>query len=333
MADPPCSVVSATLDEPVFGTASIVHAWLLVEQPGSWGRDALFESRLPVSVARALVRQADRHHVRLLLIRRPDRTRVTGGRHCFAVSSRRPAPPPSEPATAPPHLAPATAPRHLAPATAPWIEQRRFDDPTELLDVDFAALGAGERSFGPGAGHNEPLYLVCTNGRHDPCCAQFGRPVLRALASPRVWESSHLGGERFAGNLVCLPHGVYYGRVDPSTAPAIADQYAQGRVDLDHYRGRAGDAFVVQAAEFYLRRAEGLLGVDDVTPLRRTSLGNGLVAVELATADGRRFEAHVALRPGDPARPLTCTATTARRPPAFALVDLFPLPPPGPAVQ
>ena len=28
----------------------------------------------------------------------------------------------------------------------------------------------------------EPLVLVCTNGRHDACCATFGRPVVRACA-------------------------------------------------------------------------------------------------------------------------------------------------------
>jgi hypothetical protein len=178
-----------------------------------------------------------------------------------------------------------------------------------------------------------PLYLVCTNGRHDPCCAQFGRPVLRALGADTVWESSHLGGERFAGNLVCFPHGIYFGRVDPSNAAALAGGYEQGVIDLDHYRGRAGDDFVVQAAEFFLRREEGLLGVDDVVPVRRVRLARGLVAVELATADGRRFEAHVAAQPTDPARLLTCTATTLQRPPTFTLVDLFPRDAPGPAVH
>lgn len=304
MADPPCSVRSAALEEPVLGTASIVHSWLLIEQPGSWGPEALFESRLPVTVAREVVTQAERHGVRVLLIRRPDRTRITR-RHCFAMHSRRP---------------------------APWIEQRFIDDPAELLDIDFAALGEGRR-FGFGADRHEPLYLVCTNGRHDPCCAQFGRPVLRALASDRVWESSHLGGERFAGNLVCFPHGLYLGRVDPLNAAALVAGYEAGTIDLDHYRGRAGDPFVVQAAEFFLRRAQGLVGVDDVVPAGRTRLGGGLVAVEFSIVAGPRFEVHVAVRRAPDARPLTCTASTAQRPPTYELVDLFPLDGPGPAVH
>jgi hypothetical protein len=300
-----CSALSAALDEPVLGTASLVRSWLLVEQPGSWGRDALLESRLPLTVARELVARAERHHVRVLLIRRPDRTRITAARRCFAIHSARP---------------------------EPWIEERPFHDPDELLDVDFAALARGGR-FGFGADRSEPLYLVCTNGRHDPCCAQFGRPVIRALASDRVWESSHLGGERFAGNLVCFPDGLYFGRVDAATAAQVAGAYERGVVDLAHYRGRAGDAFVVQAAEFFLRRHEDLTGVDDVAPVRRTRLDSGLAAVEFAARDGRRFEVHVAVQRAPDPRPLTCTASSAQRPPTFTLVDLFPLDASGSAVH
>lgn len=293
----------------MLGTASIVHSWLLVEQPGSWGHDALFESRLPVTVARHLVAEGERHHVRVLLVRRPDRVRSTI-RHVFAISSRR--------------------------RPGPWIEERLFMDPDELLGVDFEALGAGERPASFGAPYRQPLHLVCTNGRHDPCCAQLGRPVVRALASSRVWESSHLGGERFAANLVCFPHGLYFGRVDPADAAGLVAAYEAGRIELDHYRGRAGDPFVVQAAEVFLRRELGLTGVDDVIPIRRYRLDDGLIGVRFTTADARRHEVHVAVCPADDARPLTCTAATAARPErpnTFTLVDLFPLANPGPSVQ
>ena len=67
-----------------------------------------------------------------------------------------------------------------------------------------AGVVAGER---PGFGEEvtEPVYLVCTNGRHDRCCATYGRPALALQAShgDLTWESSH-GGDRFAGNLACL---------------------------------------------------------------------------------------------------------------------------------
>ena len=59
--------------------------------------------------------------------------------------------------------------------------------------------------------HRDPLVLVCTNGRHDPCCATFGRPLARVLREGArrddVWECSHIGGDRFAANIVILPEG------------------------------------------------------------------------------------------------------------------------------
>ena len=59
--------------------------------------------------------------------------------------------------------------------------------------------------------HVHPLVLVCTNGRHDPCCATFGRPLARVLREGAqrddVWECSHIGGDRFAANIVILPEG------------------------------------------------------------------------------------------------------------------------------
>ena len=33
--------------------------------------------------------------------------------------------------------------------------------------------------------HPDPLVLVCTNGRHDACCATFGRPLARDLRQQR----------------------------------------------------------------------------------------------------------------------------------------------------
>jgi hypothetical protein len=108
---------------------------------------------------------------------------------------------------------------------------------------------------------------VCTNGRHDQCCANLGRPVIRALdaaGTPDVWESSHIGGDRFAANIVCLPSGVYFGRVPPEGAAALLAGLASGLVDLDHYRGRSCYPPLVQAAEAYARAHHGERRLDAV---------------------------------------------------------------------
>jgi hypothetical protein len=301
-----CAELSAELGERVWATASRVHKWLLIEQSGAWGRDAVLESRLPRPVARELMQRAGRHNVRILLIRRPDRSSAPR-RECFVGYSGRP---------------------------TPWLERLRVDDPEELLGIDLGAMEAG-RPLGAGEPWDQPLYLVCTNGRHDPCCAQWGRPVVRALLAARrysVWECSHMGGERFAGNLLCLPHGLYYGRLGAASATAVAGDYEAGRLRLDHFRGRAGDPFVVQAAEHFLRQELRLFGIDDVMPTHRRRLEPGLVQVGFLLEDLRQFEVVVQVLPGE-ARPLTCTAPSPQQPPSYRLNAVFPRPPGAAAIH
>ena len=75
---------------------------------------------------------------------------------------------------------------------------------------------------------DRPVLLVCTHARHDQCCAVRGRPVAQTLARAfpdETWESSHLGGDRFAATMIVLPHGLYYGRVPTTDAETIVERY------------------------------------------------------------------------------------------------------------
>ena len=296
MPDPVCSAVSLAFDEPLWATASMVRNWVLIEHPGAWGPVALSQSGLPEHVVHGLEARSRRHWFRVLLIRRPVRP-SDGSRQCFVAHSGR---------------------------RRRWIEERTLGDLEELLDLDFSPLADGE-TLGFGALREAPLYLVCTNGRHDQCCANLGRPVARALharGEGSVWESSHYGGDRFAGNLVCLPHGLYFGRLSPADAVAVVDGYEAGTVDLEHYRGRAGEPFAAQAAEQFLRESEGLLGVDDLRVTGYQGHGGGLVRVTFAAPGGRSYDVGVRVRPAADARLLSCGAGTEGRPPTYALVDV-----------
>jgi hypothetical protein len=293
--DAPCADIARAQGESLHATASIVHSWVLLEQPGPWGRDAVNDSRLPPAVAAALEQQSTEHRFRLLLLRHTG-PETAHRRRCFVAHSGR---------------------------AAPWIVEGTIDDPAALLDVDFAGLRQGKPP-GFGAPRSTPLYLICTNGRHDPCCARFGRPIVRALAGrfgDSVWECSHVGGDRFAGNLVCLPHALYFGGLGPEEARRVTERYAEGRIDLDHYRGRAGDPYAVQAAEFFVRRRADLDGVDDVVPVWYGKLRTGVVQVELEGPSERRFEVQVGIAPAA-ARKLTCSSTSSEHPLAFTLLAL-----------
>jgi hypothetical protein len=140
---------------------------------------------------------------------------------------------------------------------------------------------------------DDPLILVCTHRRRDPCCARLGVPVFNALRRhvphDLLWRSSHHGGHRFAANVLTLPHGIQLGRVRPGEAPAVAAALADGRIPLDHYRGRSLHAPEVQAADAALRRLEGLDRVGDVRLVdhegERVVLETAREAVELAVTE------------------------------------------------
>jgi hypothetical protein len=309
MTEPVCSAVSLARAEPLYATASMVRNWVLVEHPGAWGPAALRQSGLPGRVSAGLDRLSRRHGFRVLLLRRPERP-TDSSRQCFVAHTGR---------------------------RRRWIEERVVADVEELLEVDYGPMRDG-RPTGFGARRTGPLYLVCTNGRHDQCCANLGRPVARALhaggsgTDGAVWECSHFGGDRFAGNLVCLPDGLYFGRLTPAEAVQVAAGYERGLVDLDHYRGRAGEPFAVQAAEYFVRRHEGLLGVGDlrVTSHRRAvggaagpgRAGGEVLEVGFDGPHGRTFQVRVAVRPSDEARRLSCHAAGEERPPTYVLVEL-----------
>ena len=55
-----------------------------------------------------------------------------------------------------------------------------------------------------------------------PSSAGRSPSALAALHPEQTWEVSHVGGDRFAANLLVLPDGLYYGRVTPDDAPAVA---------------------------------------------------------------------------------------------------------------
>jgi hypothetical protein len=303
-----CATTSLARDEPLLATASRVTRWLLVEQRGAWGPDAPLASGLDSDVAAALVADARRHRVRVLLVRRPG---ARGRGQARSDATRRV------------FLAHSGVERR-------WIEQ--VDVPADhapaLLDIDLGLVAFPDP---PNLGVPGPpsLHLVCTNGRHDPCCADLGRPVVRALAAagaPDVWESSHVGGDRFAANIVCLPDGVYYGRVEPDEAARLVADHRSGLVDLARYRGRSSLPPLVQAAELYAREHLGERRIDGLTALSTEPAPDGAVAVLFQQGDPAKPGATVEVvvrrdRAAEPVR-LTCHAAEPAFPWIYRLVDV-----------
>jgi hypothetical protein len=275
-----CSVQALARGDSLVATAPPAQRWLLIEQPGPWGREALPESRFDQTVAPLLARRSRAENVRLLLVRRPgDRLADSGRRWAYADS--RPG------------------------REGLWWSVRSSD--ADLLAAPWDG-SVGEPT-------SRPTYLVCTHSGHDACCALRGRPLARALPAPGpadVWECSHLGGDRFAPNLLVLPYGFYYGQV-PGDGAEVVRAHERGQVALPWLRGRAGVPPPGQAAQHHARAALGLLAVDDlpVTGIHQLTPPGAEVerwVVTMAGPDGD-VVAEVESRPSAEVAQLTCSAT------------------------
>jgi hypothetical protein len=168
----------------------------------------------------------------------------------------------------------------------------------------------------------EVLFCVCTHGKHDACCAEKGRPVAAALAQAypeATWEVSHIGGDRFAGNALVLPYGLYLGRLEPESALAAAADVLGGRLPLDVLRGRSSLPMPAQAAEIALLRHLGETAMAAVRVLRVRRDGD-LTTVELATA-GSRWAVAVRTTMGDDVQ-LTCSALRLNPNPHHEVVEV-----------
>ncbi|WP_031190416.1 MULTISPECIES: sucrase ferredoxin [Streptomyces] len=309
-----CATASRDAAEPVAGTSATARTWLLVEQTGPWGTEALTESHLDPRIGRALEAAADGTGVRVALIRRP-------GRHadCHGSTARRA------------FLA------HTAPGRS-WMRTADITDPGALLSLDFARLGAGEHDglWAPYTG--DPLVFVCTNGKRDRCCALLGRPLAAELAvsGTEAWEITHIGGHRFSPTLFVLPYGYAYGRASAPLVKDAVESARSGRVLLDHCRGRSAWERPAQAADLAVReliredRADALDAVrtEAVPP---SGPGDAPVtpawAVTVAHRDGRSWRVTVEQRTDGAPAPASCGLPLGR-PARMAVLSVRALPGP-----
>lgn len=226
-----CCDDSLEAGEQLAGTTPRADVWLLLENPAPWGAKAFEESALPDAIKEQLsawLKAIPRS--RLQFIRR---ARSDSRRAFYVVLARQ--------------------------ARLYRFELAAYDS---LLTLDIPAL------VGDAAGYedyrsDEKLFLVCVNARRDACCALRGVPLyqrMRAVGGEAVWQTNHLGGHRFAGTCVCLPHGLYYGRVD-DPAPII-QAYRRDELYSAKCRGRSTYEPAAQAAEIYLCEQLGRYGLD-----------------------------------------------------------------------
>lgn len=246
-----CSDIADAIGEPLAGTAPNARGWLAIEQNGPYGHDALRDSHFPRDVAAELASRLNPLGVRPALIRAP-------GRH----------------ADDPTHHSTRTVFLASSLPGAEWLRRTTVEDPAQLLDIDLSAIFGTDTDPDPrllpsSATVCDPVLLICTHAKRDVCCAIKGRPIAAELAKAerfegRVWETSHLGGHRFAATAVQLPHGWVYGRLTAASAAEVLDAASTipATMIIDVARGRSSRAATAQAAELAARTATGFDPID-----------------------------------------------------------------------
>ncbi len=247
---PYCSDLSLQADEPLMATALHTTHLILLEYNQAWQPKALEESELPAAVKQRLLDHQQSHPTHRVLFLRGARSERQRQPRLFVA-------------------------RLTEGETA--INTLLLEGYDQILDLDLEAL-LTLRGHPPAEPWPHPLYLVCTHGRRDRCCARHGIAVYEALSAslpasnpPWVWQSSHVGGHRFAANVLFLPYGLLYGRLTPQSVSALLQAHAQGEILLDHLRGRMAYPPLAQAAEIALRRQYRLATTEALRLLQWTS--------------------------------------------------------------
>ena len=231
-----CSVHSRQVSEPLIASAPRTDYWVLLEYPYPLSAKALKQNQLPDEVNNYLAALQDALPTSRVLLTHKKLSKPGSSPSLVLADGRE---------------------------GRPVLYKIHLNSYMDLLGVDIPAIFTGSVQD-PTAIMKDPLFLVCVNGKRDACCAKWGLPLFNSLFErygDLIWQTSHVGGHRFSPNLICLPHGIYYGRVPLQKASWIADQYMDGRLILDYYRGRAAYPAPVQAAERFLRLETGEHGI------------------------------------------------------------------------
>ncbi|HET7667652.1 MAG TPA: sucrase ferredoxin [Mycobacterium sp.] len=252
---PSCSDQSLARNDPMYGTASAGSSWLLLELAGAWGPSVFLQSPsiIDPQLGRAIVRRVEAAGMRIAAIRRHGRRPAAPRWRWFVAQSA---------------------------VGGEALRQGEVSDPREYLEI---ALDGTDGRLSP-----DPVVAICAHGKHDQCCAVRGRSACKAIAAEypeMTWECSHLGGDRFAATMLILPEGLCYGRVDSADPPGLVRLYLEGRLDNRYLRGRTSLPHAVQAAQYFVRDADGDDRIDALHPVH-VERGEHQIRVVLSGASG-----------------------------------------------
>jgi hypothetical protein len=279
-----CAEYSRAAEEEMAGSVKAIDLWLLIEYRARWDREAI--TVFPQAVQERLrALRSTVPKMRLALMRQTGRD--SGPLTIFWAFSRE---------------------------RRPRLYRAEFSNYEEL---SFDVVQSGGESA-------EKVFAVCTHGTHDLCCAQFGHKIyteMRAL-SENVWHVSHIGGCRFAPNVVCLPHGIVYGRVERSDCAAIVSGYKEGALLPSKLRGRSCYSKPVQAAEQFLRSAKQLTDLEALNVTRVAETQPGQWSITFLARDSIQHQVSLTVEGGWTSTYKSCSVSQLSPRERFRLIDV-----------
>lgn len=276
---PMCAPFSTSAGEIATGSSAGWDRCLIIETPRPWAGNVETSITFPAAVLETLEIAARAGDDTRLLCVAPDEEYTDAGHTTVLLFSR--------------------PERHFT-----TYDKREYQVPREAVPALVEALlrrNGGLEDFEPHRRDTSGVrdVLVCTHGSRDRCCASLGYPVyqkLRRGSAPgtngamRVWQSSHLGGHRFAPNLLDLPEGRSWVRPLEDDLDALLNR-TRPASELAHlYRGWAGlSTPYEQIAE------QAILTQQGWSWTRRKVAGE----VTHKSGDGRRAEVRISYSNGD----------------------------------
>lgn len=238
---------SAQFEEPLAGTAKAAGLFLALEHSLGWSHDILDGGVWGADISAQVKKWLKERGAALQLIRKPGRL---GQIKCAGVSLYIAHAQPTEP-------------------NGVFMEHLTVASVEEMLSLD---IQLGQTT--PGARRvDHPLYLVCTHGKRDRCCAIKGRPMAQAMYNlfpDVVWETSHSKGHRFAPATVLLPWNYSYGRLSAVQTKELIESIHRGQLYAPGCRGRGIYSPQGQVAELAVRtqtQSWGIADIDEVVEL------------------------------------------------------------------
>jgi len=143
----------------------------------------------------------------------------------------------------------------------PSVSMSNVEEVESRLREHAQPLPSAVHSTPPVPSELQDVYLyVCTHGARDCRCGDTGGAVSSALRAEvsrinegkriKVAEVGHVGGHKYAANVLIYPHGEWLGLVQPEDVPSIIDTVLAGPLrpltandaplHPSHWRGRMG---------------------------------------------------------------------------------------------